>query len=166
MISFLAKTQIKNLVIADDDRDDQVLLREAIEEFSPDININAVFDGVQLLHHLRTSSVLPDLVLLDMNMPNMNGLECITEIRADERLNGVPVVFLSTSSDLTDILKGYECGANLFFSKPNSFTGIRLLMQSLLFIQWNDFPCRLDKSYFIKLATEGADVFAAELVQH
>lgn len=166
MISFLSKTQVRNLVIADDDRDDQVLLKEAIEELNTNICINTVFDGVQLLHHLRVSDVLPDLILLDMNMPNKNGLECAAEIRGDKKLNHIPIVFLSTSRNLSDILKGYDCGANLFFSKPNSFAGIRHLLESLLLINWKFFPARPDKNYFVKLATQGAAIFAAELVHH
>ncbi|MES2688759.1 MAG: response regulator [Bacteroidota bacterium] len=166
MISFLSKAQVRNLVIADDDRDDQVLLKEAIEEFRLDVKMNMVFDGVQLLHHLRTVAVLPDLILLDMNMPNKNGLECISEIRADKQLDHLPVVFLSTSCNLNDILKSYDLGASLFFSKPNSFSGIRHLVQSLLFINWKDFPHKLDKNDFTKLAIQGADVLSAEPVQH
>lgn len=166
MTSFLLNAQVRTLVIADDDRDDQALLKEAIGELSRDISIHSVYDGVQLLRYLRACAVLPDLILLDMNMPNMNGLECMAEIRADKKLSRLPVVFLSTSSDPADILKGYDCGANLFFSKPNSFAGIRHLMQSLLFVQWPNLPYKLDKSYFVKLATEGAEAFAVELVHH
>lgn len=165
MIPFLSNIQVRNLVIADDDRDDQVLLKEAIAELNTNISINTVSDGVQLLHHLKNVSALPDLILLDVNMPNKNGLECMAEIRRDENLNQVPVVFLSTSRDLGDILKGYDSGASLFFSKPNSFSGIRNLVQSLLLINWKVFP-RPEKNYFVKLAMEGVGIFSAELAHH
>lgn len=166
MISFLSKTQVRNLVIADDDRDDQALFKEVIEESNPGISVSTVFDGEQLIELLKNSPVLPDLVLLDMNMPNKNGLECISEIRKEERFKALPVVFLSTSRDLTDILNGYDRGANLFFSKPNNFGLIRNLINSLLIINWKHFPDSLDKSYFTQLAVEGTDLLLPQRVTH
>jgi CheY-like chemotaxis protein len=153
-IPLTAKPLIKSLTIADDDWDDQVLLRETMDsyEFAP--QVKTVADGHQLMHSLATQP-LPDLILLDLNMPNKNGIECLSEIRSHNEFSHLPVVVLSTSKDLRDIESCYHNGANLFISKPYTFNSLKTLVHTILNIDWNNFPRRMDKDEFVKIATEG-----------
>ena len=143
----------KYLIIADDDRDDQILLREAIDDYSSPPKISTVSDGCQLMDMISDSE-LPDLVLLDLNMPNKNGLECLSEIRSNDKFKNIKIVILSTSKDIRDIEACYNNGANLFFSKPYTFESLKTLIHSVLNINWNEFPSMLNKHQFIRVATE------------
>lgn len=145
---------IKNLIIADDDSDDQALLKETIDdhEFAP--AVKTVFDGSQLMRSIANGP-LPDLILLDLNMPNKNGIECLAEIRSDKELKHLPVVVLSTSKEMRDIESCYTNGANLFFSKPYSFESLKSLVHNILNIDWPNFPAQMDKSEFIRITSLG-----------
>jgi CheY-like chemotaxis protein len=82
-----------------------------------------VEDGKALMDYLqkRTTRTLPDLILLDLNMPRKNGYECIEEIRADRDLSHVPIVVLTTSTSDREVRRAYRLGANSFVTKPVSF---------------------------------------------
>ena len=116
------------IVIADDDPDDVMLTREALEE-SPLLNdFRSVSDGAELLDYLRqegtftaASSPRPDLVLLDLNMPKMSGLEALHAIKEDPSLRGIPIIVLTTSNTEEDIVRSYDLGAVSFVQKPVTF---------------------------------------------
>lgn len=154
MISYLSLPEVKTLIIADDDPDDQVLLRESMEGLLGVPEVKAVFDGTQLMSMLR-GGLTADLVLMDLNMPNKNGIECLKEIKSPDFIQRVPVVVLSTSKELRDIEQCYEHGADLFLSKPNSFQKLRLLLESLLHIDWKNFPVKMSKQEFLAIGSRG-----------
>jgi CheY-like chemotaxis protein len=157
MISYLKLPDVKTLIIADDDPDDQVLLKESMEGITGIPEIKAVFDGAQLITALR-DGFLPDLVLMDLNMPNKNGLECLREIKSGGFPRRLPVVILSTSNDLRDMEQCYEQGADLFLSKPNSFQNLRVLLKSLLHIDWKNFPEKMCRQEFIDIGRQGLEL--------
>ena len=146
--------QIKHLIIADDDEDDQMLLKEAIHEFSESILTTIIPDGKQLMNFLDKGNI-PELLLLDLNMPYKNGTECLMEIRANEHLRDIPVVILSTSRNIRDIELCFNFGANLFFTKPCSFQSLKMLIRSILTISWSDFKPVSSKQKFTQIATSG-----------
>lgn len=146
--------QIKHLIIADDDEDDQMLLKEAIHEFAADIQCTPIHDGRQLMNFLKKGNV-PELLLLDLNMPYKNGMECLIEIRAIEALKHLPIVILSTSRNTRDIELCFTHGANLFFTKPCSFIMLKELIHSLLKIKWPDFKRISSKQKFTEIANSG-----------
>lgn len=154
LIPVLNAPSIRHLVIADDDWDDQVMLRETMDSYVHAPQLHVVSDGRQLMHSLTTRP-LPDLIFMDLNMPHKTGIECLTEIRANQLLKHLPIVVLSTSKDIRDIESSYSNGANLFFSKPYTFNSLKTLIHSILSIDWNNFPGRLDKAEFVKIATTG-----------
>jgi len=124
----MSKTKF-NIVIADDDEDDQLLLQEAFQatEFSNELTI--ANDGVELLEYLSDQQNAgrknwPDLILLDLNMPRMDGREALSLIKLNPKFRSIPVVVLTTSSDEDDILKSYALGANSYICKPASFSGL------------------------------------------
>jgi CheY-like chemotaxis protein len=128
-----------SIVMADDDEDDQLLAREALAENRLANPIQFVSDGEQLLAYLRNQPPFedreacprPGLILLDLNMPRMDGREALREIKADPDLRSIPVVVLTTSKAEEDILRTYDLGANSYITKPVSFDGLIEVMGSL-----------------------------------
>ena len=125
------KQDSKRLVIlmADDDEDDCLLIREAFEETGFSGVLRVVEDGEQLMDYLHhrgnytdaSRFPCPDIILLDLNMPRMDGRQALKEIKADPALRRIPVVIFTTSSEERDIILGYESGASSFITKPASF---------------------------------------------
>lgn len=116
------------ILVADDDEDDQLFTKEAFDESKLEVEIRFVNDGLELLDYLKhrnkyanpDSSPRPSLILLDLNMPKMDGREALKEIKTDETLKMIPVVALTTSKAEQDVLKTYELGINSFITKPVS----------------------------------------------
>ena len=117
------------VLVADDDPDDQLLIKDAISEVRPDARVDFVSDGVELLEYLRRDGPfadriddpLPRLVLLDLNMPVKDGREALFEIKSDPAFWRTPIIIFSTSTAQADIRKAYQLGANSFITKPSSF---------------------------------------------
>ncbi len=121
------------ILIADDDEDDRLLTRQALEEAHLSNDVRFVEDGEELMDYLRRQgryagqdgkAPRPGLILLDLNMPKKDGRECLREIKADDDLRDIPVVVLSTSREEEDIARSYRLGVNSFISKPVTFTGL------------------------------------------
>jgi len=120
--------QIRILVV-DDDEDDRILLQAALMESEIHNPLDAVEDGEALMAYLRREppfddlrgSPLPGLVLLDLNMPRMDGREALRQLRADPSFQHIPVVVLTTSSNPEDVIATYRLGANSFITKPSTF---------------------------------------------
>ena len=110
------------LFIADDDQDDVELFTEAVNEVDKSIQCHSAMDGEEALKKLMAMLPdLPDIIFLDLNMPRINGKQCLVEIKKTEKLNTVPVVIYSTSSIQHDIDETRELGAVYFLTKPASF---------------------------------------------
>lgn len=119
----------KRILVADDDYDNFILAMDAMKESGLDCDLYWVKDGVELLDYLRHSppyedasqAPAPDLILLDLNMPRMNGHETLKELKADAAFAGIPVVMLTSSTAKEDIDRSFALGASSFISKPHSF---------------------------------------------
>lgn len=120
------------ILMADDDPEDREFAREALEGSRLANDFRTVSDGVELLAYLRRegewgepgSAPRPGLILLDLKMPRMDGLEALREIRSDPELRNLPVVVLTTSGADEDIARSYELGANSYIRKPVTFEGL------------------------------------------
>ena len=122
------------ILLADDDADDRELFAEAAQSFNA--NVETVPNGIVLMQKLAQSDSLPDFILLDLNMPEKGGKECLQEIRQHSRFNDVPVIIYSTSSSKKDINDTYAMGANLYITKPNSFNELKNTIKNLIEIDW------------------------------
>ena len=117
------------ILIADDDEDDRMFTKEAFEENYLLNEIRFVNDGVELMDYLKRrnkylnpiDSPRPGIILLDLNMPKMDGREALKEIKSDPSLRSIPVVVLTTSKAEQDVLQTYDLGVNCFITKPVSF---------------------------------------------
>jgi two-component system, response regulator len=118
------------ILIADDDPDDRLMTKEALEENFLANELRFVEDGVELLNYLRregkyenpADSPRPGIILLDLNMPKVDGREALKIIKSDPALKSIPVIVLTTSKADQDILNSYDLGVNCFISKPVSFS--------------------------------------------
>lgn len=127
-----------DVLMVDDNPGDIRLAQEAFGE-TGGIKLHAASDGLEAMSFLRrkgpyASSPRPDLVLLDLQMPRMNGPETLAQIRADEVLGRMPVVILTSSNEETDIAKCRDLNANLYLTKPEGFETIAILVKTI-----NDF---------------------------
>lgn len=127
------------ILMADDDEDDRLLTREAMEEAQLINDLRFVEDGVELLQYLRregryadpAESPRPGLILLDLNMPRMDGRTALSQIKAAQDLRGIPVVVLTTSKAEEDILRSYVLGAASFITKPVEFNSLVEMVKTL-----------------------------------
>jgi CheY-like chemotaxis protein len=126
------------ILMADDDVDDRDLARDALAESRVLNNLHAVNDGAELLEFVRQegrytaeSAPRPDLILLDLNMPKIDGREALEALKNDPKLRSIPVVVLTTSRAEEDIVRSYDLGANSFISKPVTFAGLVEVMREL-----------------------------------
>lgn len=114
------------ILIAEDDADDRFLLQAAFDENSFNDDLQFVENGVELLDHLNgcvsaEDVLLPDFILLDLNMPKKDGREVLKEIKQVPDFRKIPIIIFSTTNNRQEISRCYELGANSYITKPNSF---------------------------------------------
>lgn len=109
------------ILLVEDNEGDIVLTQEALKDGRIKNNVSIARDGVEALALLDSGEELPDLILLDINLPKLNGLEVLTAIKKDPRLKTIPVIMLSTSDEQNDIITSYNNYANCFITKPVDF---------------------------------------------
>ncbi len=119
------------ILLADDDPDDRELTQRALKRSRVRNSVHCVEDGEELLEYLRkegryatAAAPRPGLILLDLNMPRMDGREALEQIKKDPKLRKVPVVVLTTSDAEQDIVRSYDLGVNAFVTKPVTFEGL------------------------------------------
>jgi CheY-like chemotaxis protein len=133
----------KNLVyIVDDDPDDRQIILDAFLENNAEMDYVFAEDGSQLLQHLEAANKgadLPTLILLDLNMPGILGLQALKEIKGNKKFSLIPTIVLTTSTLPMDKKLSYEYGANCFLSKPASYSDLVTLTKMiarLYFRKW------------------------------
>ncbi len=137
------------VVLADDDVDDRDFFSEALEETGLSIRLEMAEDGESLLKLLKSNGKQPDLIFLDLNMPNKNGRECLDEIRKSPDLKHIPIIIYSTSSAKRDIDDTFEKGANLYVSKPSSFNELKEIASLVLSLDWGKLKPNSSKETFV-----------------
>ena len=111
------------ILLVEDNPGDVRLTKEALVESKIYNTLNVVMDGAEAMEYLKAAGkfqdrVLPDLILLDLNLPKKDGREVLSEIKQDDQLKRIPVVILTTSQAEADILKSYDLHANCYINKP------------------------------------------------
>ena len=122
----LTAGEVVDVLLVEDDEGDVLMTREAFEYYQIQNRLHVVGDGKQALEFLRRTgryadAPRPGLVLLDVNLPRLSGLEVLAELKKDDRLLTIPVIMLTTSQAEQDILRSYSLHANAYISKPVGF---------------------------------------------
>jgi CheY-like chemotaxis protein len=130
---------LTNVLLVEDSPGDVRLTREAFREANGAVQLHVASDGVEAIAILRqegqyADAPRPDFILLDLNLPRMDGREVLAQIKADDNLRTIPVVILTTSEADADILKSYELNANAYLRKPVTLEAFERLVKSI-----NDF---------------------------
>lgn len=132
-------TRVIEILIADDDAEDTMLIKDALKESRLKNGVQSVEDGEELMHYLRNEGKYsdkkkyptPGIILLDLNMPKKDGREALKEIKSDKNLRSIPIVILTTSKAEEDILKTYNLGVSSFITKPVKFSTMVDVMKTL-----------------------------------
>ncbi|MBN1647299.1 MAG: response regulator [Spirochaetales bacterium] len=133
----MAYNESKTIIImADDDEDDRYMIREAFVKAGVNIPLFCVENGEELIsllesHQQQHGQMHPAFILLDLNMPRMDGRKSLEIIRKNENLKKIPVIVFTTSDSEEDVALAYEYGANSFILKPSSFTSMVDIMKTL-----------------------------------
>lgn len=124
---------LRTFALADDDRDEADLFAEALLEIAPEIRIETASNGQELLDKMKSGDFnFPDIIFLDINMPQMNGWDCLTELKKNGELREVPVIMYSTSSNIQDKAKAAKLGASYFYTKPDNFQDLKKFLNNLI----------------------------------
>lgn len=137
--SKVAGQQSRLILLVEDNDDDVELTMRSFRKNGLDCEIIVAHDGVEAIDYLfgtgsyagRDTSEVPTLILLDLKMPKMDGLEVLKRLRGDERTKLIPVVILTTSDEERDRLEGYDLGVNSYVRKPVDFTEFSEAVQQL-----------------------------------
>jgi CheY-like chemotaxis protein len=128
----------KIFFIADDDPDDRELFIEALRTIDPGCECITAMDGEEALSKLTDGlPQLPDFIFLDLNMPRVNGRECLAAIKKNARINQIPVIIYSTSAEKKDIQETIQSGAAFFLQKPNRFDDLSRALENIISRDWS-----------------------------
>jgi len=128
----------QTIFIVDDDADDRKIILDAFSEKNTVFNYVFFENAVSFLDKLNSSDNRPDLILLDLNMPGMLGLQVLKELRSSPQFVTIPIIVLTTSVREKDKRTAYELGVSCFLQKPQSYAGFVRLSAAILLL-WFDF---------------------------
>lgn len=138
------------IFLTDDDDDDRMFFSEVLEEISTQTKLKLFHDGQQLMDYLLLpNTLLPDLLLLDLNMPRKNGMQCLCEIRNNPILKDLFIAIYSTSSAEKDIKETFANGANIYLNKPSSISKLREMVEKVLELDFEHHNSNLSKKTFL-----------------
>jgi len=139
----------QTIFLADDDADDREFFEYACDEIDAQIELLLFENGQLLCDYFKGKKRLPAIVFLDINMPKMDGFQCLEKIRSSPAYENLCVIMYSTSSNIVDIQKSYRLGANGFVQKPYSFEALKSILNKIFVTDWKD-PCnKLDELNFV-----------------
>ena len=120
------------ITLADDDEDDRLFFTDAFDELKINTVVNTFKNGKELLDFLHhPESVLPNIIFLDLNMPILNGIECLKEIKKNQKFDNIAIAIYSTSSSDQDVENTFVLGANIYIKKPSDFNTLKKVLLSV-----------------------------------
>ena len=129
-------TRAHEILMVEDDKEQADLIMDTAKVCGFEVKWSLAGDGEAALKRLRQEgqfqlAVRPALVLLDLHLPKLGGVEVLKTVKGDPRLKGIPVIIMSSSRDEADVNAAYECGANCYIGKPASFEGFVSMIKFL-----------------------------------
>lgn len=122
----------RRLFLVDDDVDEQWIFNTALNAVDPTIQLSGAANGQDAIRQLAGLMAQPDVIFLDLNMPVMNGLECLRQLKSNPGLSGIPTIMYSTTADPLTISRLREMGAEDFITKPYNFEELVDKLRSVL----------------------------------
>ncbi|WP_281233982.1 response regulator [Flavobacterium gelatinilyticum] len=121
----------KVILLADDDMDDTEMFCEALAEIDENAICHCAENGSEALKILSSLDKNPGVIFLDLNMPIMNGWDCLKRLKSDDRYKEIPVIMISTSSHKNDMETASKLGALCYFVKPNNFNDLKEILRTI-----------------------------------
>lgn len=138
------------IVLVDDDEDDRMFFADALQEIEIKTELMEFHNGQEVLDYLsETTADRPHLIFLDLNMPVMDGFQCLREIRKNPDLKDMVVAIYSTSSSEKDIEETFVNGANIYINKPNRFEDLKKTIGQVVKRNWQYRENAMDKANFL-----------------
>ena len=122
----------KKILLVDDDKDDQLFFVEALKELQPSLACGIANNGVEAIEHLEKVPPPPILIFLDLNMPLMNGFECLEQLKKANDYKEIPVIIFTTSNHPVDMERTISMGAKVFLTKPPDFNVLKNKLHNIL----------------------------------
>ncbi len=142
--------ELTKVLLADDDEDDRIIFKDAFKEVKVKTKVDVVKDGNELMNFLKgEENEIPDVLFLDLNMPCKTGIECLAEIKSDERLKDMAIVIYSTSASEKDIEDTFVKGANVYLQKPSDFGILKKLLSEVIIMNWQYQTSGLNRDNFL-----------------
>ncbi|WP_026776738.1 response regulator [Polaribacter sp. Hel_I_88] len=139
-----------NVVLADDDEDDRLFFTEAFEELKINTRVSTFNDGVFLMDYFNSKdAILPEVLFLDLNMPRKSGLDCLKELRANQKFKDIAIAIYSTSSSEEDVENTFVLGANIYIKKPSDFKSLKKVLSDVVTLNWQYHTNGLNKDNFL-----------------
>ena len=120
-----------HILLVEDDPDDIELLKEALKLSEVDCTIECIMQGNEVVPRLQKSVIYPDLIILDLNLPKMNGKDILRFIKSSEVLKNIPVLVLTTSSSVEEKDSCIKAGAAMYISKPTTMEGFHQIVTAI-----------------------------------
>jgi len=125
-----------HILLAEDDQDDRMFFKDAFDAVKIEHDLTMFEDGIELMDYLHDTNELPHIVFLDLNMPGKSGIECLKEIRSNNRLRDLSVAIYSTSASNNNIEETFILGANVYIKKPKDFITLKKILSDVIHINW------------------------------
>ena len=139
-----------HIILADDDKDDRMFFTDAFDELKINTKVQTFINGAELMNYLNEDTcILPNVLFLDLNMPKKNGIECLLEIKENERFKDIAIAIYSTSSSEEHIEETFVNGANIYIKKPNDFATLKKVLSDVVTLNWQYHTSGLNKDNFL-----------------
>ena len=138
------------ITLAEDDEDDRLFFTDAFEELKINTIVNTLNNGRELLNYLEhPETILPNIIFLDLNMPILNGMECLKEIKQNNKFNDIAIAIYSTSASDQDVENTFVLGANIYIKKPSNFNELKKILSDVVIINWQYHTSGLNRENFL-----------------
>ncbi|NDP27956.1 MAG: response regulator [Flavobacterium sp.] len=138
------------ITLADDDEDDRLFFTDAFDELKINTIVKTVHNGKELLNFLNLpDTVLPHIIFLDLNMPLLNGTECLKAIKQNHKFKDIAIAIYSTSSSDKDVENTFVLGANIYIQKPSNFDDLKKILSDVVILNWQYHTNSLNKDNFL-----------------
>jgi len=135
------------VVLVDDDSDDRLIFEDAFSKLKIKSNLVQFQNGLEAIQYFeKEDTKVPHIIFLDLNMPIMTGIEALQILRKDKKYRNVPIAIYSTSNAESDKEATLVSGANIYITKPNDYSKLKQVLESVMKIQWqyNSSELRMD----------------------